>query len=199
MTRRRDTPLGTCLLLSAGILALQAIVLRVMGRPLICACGHVDFWYGNPAGAETSQQLTDWYTFTHITHGFAFYGLLWLIAPRLSVARRFVLMIALEAGWEMVENTPFVIALYRQSALAQGYGGDSVVNSVCDTLAAAIGFVLARILPVWAGVALVGANEAFLAYMIRDNLALNIVQLVHPSATLSHWQTGGAGGAPPRP
>ena len=199
MIRRRNTHLGTCLLFSAGILALQALVLRAMGRPLICACGHVDFWYANPAGPETSQQLTDWYTFTHITHGFAFYLLLWLIAPRMSLARRFVLMIALEAGWEMVENTSFVIDAYRQSALAQGYGGDSVVNSISDTLSAAIGFVLARILPVWAGVALVGANEAFLAYTIRDNLALNIVQLVHPSAALSHWQTGGAGSTLPRP
>jgi len=197
--RRRNPHLGTCLLLSAGILALQALVLRVLGRPLICACGHVDFWYAAPAGPETSQHLTDWYSFTHITHGFALYLLLWAVAPRMSVARRFVLMIGLEAGWEMVENTSFIIDAYRQSALAQGYVGDSVVNSLSDTLAAALGFVLARILPTWAAVALVGMNEAFLAYMIRDNLALNIVQLVHPSATLSQWQAGGAGGTPPHP
>ncbi len=190
--RQRRISFGLCLLPGAGILALQAVILRAMGRPLICVCGHLDFWYPDPAGPETSQHLTDWYSFTHIDHGFALYLLLWLIAPRMPLARRFLLMLVLEAGWEIAENTDFVIALYRQSALAQGYSGDSAVNSLGDTLMAVLGFALAGGLPVWASLAAVGANEAFLAFMIRDNLVLNIVQLLHPSATLSRWQTGGA-------
>ena len=175
----------------AGIIALQAVILVAMGLPLICACGSVDFWHGNPSGPETSQHLTDWYSYTHIIHGFGFYLLLWLIAPRSSFGLRLVLAIGLEAGWEIIENTPFIMERYRQSALARGYMGDSVVNSVFDTLATVVGFVLARVLPVWISVAIVVAIELFLVYMIRDGLTLNVIQLIYPSDAISSWQSGG--------
>jgi hypothetical protein len=175
----------------AGVIALQAVVLVAMGLPLICACGSVDFWHGNPSGPETSQHLTDWYSYTHIIHGFGFYLLLWLIAPRSSFGLRLVLAIGLEAGWEIIENTPFIMERYRQSALARGYMGDSVVNSVFDTLATVVGFVLARVLPVWTSVAIVVAIELFLVYMIRDGLTLNVIQLIYPSDAISSWQSGG--------
>jgi hypothetical protein len=186
-----QTWIGICLLIAAGFIALQAVALLAMGHPAICACGRIDFWHGNPAGPETSQHLTDWYTYTHVVHGFAFYLLLWLIAPRMPFVWRLVIAVGLEAGWEVVENTPFIMDRYRQSALARGYFGDSVVNSVVDTLAAVVGFVLARTLPVWLSVALVAGLETFAAYMIRDNLILNIIQLIRPSEVISRWQTGG--------
>jgi hypothetical protein len=175
----------------AGVIALQAVILVAMGLPLICACGSVDFWHGNPSGPETSQHLTDWYSYTHIIHGFGFYLLLWLIAPRSSFGLRLVLAIGLEAGWEIIENMPFIMERYRQSALARGYMGDSVVNSVFDTLATVVGFVLARVLPVWTSVAIVVAIELFLVYMIRDGLTLNVIQLIYPSDAISSWQSGG--------
>lgn len=186
----RRRPDGACLLAGAAIVAVQALVLFAMGQPPICTCGTVRLWGGIASGPEMSQQLTDWYTYSHVIHGFGFYFLLWLIAPRAPVTLRLVLAVAFEAGWEIVENTPFVIDRYRQSALAQGYFGDSILNSVGDTMASVFGFFLARRLPVSAAVALGVLIELFLAYMIRDNLTLNIIQLIHPSEAISHWQTG---------
>jgi hypothetical protein len=132
--------------------------------------------------------LADWYTYTHIIHGFGLYLLLWLIAPRTSFALRLALAAGLEATWEVVENTPFVIDRYRQQALAQGYIGDSIINSVSDTLAGALGFSLARIMPVWSTIALAIALELFVGFMIHDNLTLNVIQLIHPNSVISHWQ-----------
>jgi len=184
-------PFGMALLTAAALLALQAIVLIVMGQPPICTCGTVKLWVGTVSGPENSQQLTDWYSFSHVIHGVGLYLLLWLIAPRTPVALRFAIAVGLEAGWEIFENTPFIIARYRQQALANGYFGDSAINSVCDTVFAMVGFAFARRAPVWASVVLVIALEAFVGIMIRDNLTLNIIQLIHPSAAISRWQAGG--------
>jgi hypothetical protein len=181
----------TGLLIGAGFIALQALALLAMGLPAFCTCGYVELWHANPSGPETSQHLTDWYTYTHVIHGFGFYLLLRLLAPRMSFGLLLALAVGLEAGWEIVENTPFVMDRYRQSALARGYFGDSVINSVADTLAAGLGVVLARRLPVWSIVALVVAMELFALYMIRDNLTLNIIQLIYPSDAISKWQAGG--------
>jgi hypothetical protein len=180
---------GTCLLVGGALIALQALVLFAMGQPPICTCGTIKLWNGLVSSPENSQQLTDWYTYTHVIHGFGLYFLLWLIAPRMPIGLRFVLAVGLEAGWEIIENTPFIIDRYRQSALAQGYVGDSIVNSVFDTLAGAFGFALARLLPVWSTVVLMIALELFVGFMIHDNLTLNIIQLIHPSVAISDWQT----------
>ncbi len=185
-----DISFRACLLISAGFVVLQALILLAMGHPLICTCGAIKLWHGLASSAETSQHLTDWYTYSHVIHGFGFYLLLWLIAPRMPFSVRLAMAIGLESAWEVVENTPLVMDRYRQSALARGYLGDSIVNSVADTLAAAIGFVLARILPVWATVALVIGTELFTAYAVRDNLTLNIIQLIRPSESISKWQMG---------
>jgi hypothetical protein len=183
-------PAAVFLAVAAGFVALQAIALLAMGRPAICECGYVEFWHANPSGPETSQHLIDWYTFTHVPHGFGFYLLLWVLVPRLSFSARLAIAIGLEAGWEVIENTPFIIDRYRQTAVARGYYGDSIINSLVDTLATAIGFVLARILPVWSSVLLVVAAELILALAIRDNLTLNIVQLIYPSEIIDTWQSG---------
>jgi Protein of unknown function (DUF2585) len=184
-------PLATCLLIAAGLIALQATVLYAMGQPPICTCGTIKLWVGTVSGPENSQQITDWYSFSHIIHGIGFYFLLWLIFPRAPVALRFALAVGLEAGWEILENTPFIIDRYRQQALANGYFGDSVLNSVCDTLMAMAGFVFARRAPVWASVALAIVLEAFVGFMIRDNLTLNIIQLIYPVGAIGRWQAGG--------
>jgi len=174
-----------------AIVAVQLLALHLMGHPWICACGDVRLWYGNPSGAETSQHLSDWYTFSHVLHGFLFYGLLRLIAPRTPVLLRLTLAVGLEAAWEIAENTPMIIDRYRQQALAQGYFGDSLINSLSDTLAMVSGFIAARFLPVRASVAIVVAVELFLLVMIRDNLTLNILQLIAPNEDISRWQSGG--------
>ena len=183
--------LSSYLLVGAAFVVLQGLVLLAMGQPPICECGHVTLWSGAVQGPETSQQLTDWYIYTHVVHGIAFYLILWFVVPNAPVGLRLALALGLEAGWEIFENTPFIINRYRESAIAQGYFGDSVINSLSDTLASAGGFVLARISPVWMIGVLVVATELFSAYMIHDNLVLNIIQLIHPSEAISNWQVGG--------
>ena len=179
-----------CLLIALTLVAAQALTLWLMGQPPICKCGTLRLWSGDIWSAENSQQLTDWYTSSHLLHGVLFYALLWLVAPRTPVAVRFLLAIGLEVSWELLENSPLMIERYRKSALAQGYSGDSIVNSVSDTLSAALGFAAARALPVRLTVVLVIVIEVTVGYVIRDNLTLNVVQLVHPSELISQWQTG---------
>lgn len=185
------SPASSHLAAIAALIAAQALVLHFMGSPAICRCGHVLLWYGSAAGPGTSQHILDWYTPTHVLHGVAFYLLLWLLAPRASVGLRLALAVGLEVAWEIVENTPMIVERYRQGGLALGYSGDSILNSVSDTLAAILGFVLAWRLPVWATIALFAASELTLLLAIRDNLLLNVLQLVWPSEALSRWQQGG--------
>lgn len=180
----------TVLVLAVALLLIQAMALYSMGQPWICECGRIDLWHGDPSGPETSQHLTDWYTLTHVVHGFAFYLLLWLVAPRLAIGPRLLLALGLEVGWEILENTPMIIERYREQALAEGYFGDSIVNAIGDSLAALLGFALARLLPVWSSIVLVVTIELFAALMIRDNLALNVIQLIVPIEAVSRWQLG---------
>lgn len=187
----RQRPVAITAFCVLGILAIQALFLKLMGQTTICDCGTVKLWYSDPSGPETSQQIGDWYTYSHFLHGLLFYALLWLVAPRLPVGLRLALAVGLEAAWEMAENTPMVINRYRESALAEGYYGDSVLNSLSDTAATIVGFFVARISPVWLSIVLVVTTEIFMAVMIRDNLTLNILQLVYPSQTISNWQVGG--------
>ena len=179
------------LALGGGLMLAQALLLLAMGQPAICPCGTIELWNGEVLSAKNSQQLTDWYSFTHIIHGFLFYLLFRLAAPSFSPGTRFLLAMAAEVGWELIENSPVIIERYRQTALALGYSGDSVVNSLADSVMAACGFLLAWRLPASWIVALAIAMELFVGYEIRDNLTLNIIQLIHPSAALSRWQAGG--------
>jgi len=187
----RQRPIAVTALCVLVILAIQAFFLKFMGQTTICDCGTVKLWYSNPSGPETSQHIGDWYTYSHFLHGLLFYSLLWLLAPRMPIGLRLALAVGLEAAWEMAENTPMVIDRYRESALAQGYYGDSVINSLSDTLTTIVGFFVARVSPVWLSITLVVATEIFMAVMIRDNLTLNILQLIYPSKAISNWQVGG--------
>jgi hypothetical protein len=176
--------------LALTLVALQALVLFLLGQPLIAADGRIKLWEGVVLSPGNSQHITDWYTFSHVLHGFLFYGLVWLVFRRQSVGLRFLMCVGLEAGWEILENTPIVIDHYRKQALAQGYTGDSIVNSVSDNVAMMLGFLAAWRLPVWAVVALGLGMEAFVAYCIRDNLTLNIINLIHGFEAIATWQAG---------
>jgi hypothetical protein len=174
----------------AVLMCVQAVVLYLMGQPLMSASGVVKLWHGVVLSSENSQQISDWYTFSHVIHGFLFYAGLWFLFPRMSVGMRLVLAVGIEVGWELFENTDLIINRYREQALAQGYVGDSVINSVSDTLAMVIGFVLAARLWLWASVLTLIAIEVVMLYFIRDSLTLNIIQLAHPVEWITNWQAG---------
>ncbi len=174
----------------AGIILVAAVALYGMGHPLICKCGYVKLWHFDVVSSENSQHIFDWYTPSHIIHGFLFYALLWLIAPRLSFGQRLILAVLVEAGWEVVENTDFIINKYREATVSLDYYGDSVLNSVSDILFMIVGFFLAARLPVWLTILIAVALEVFVGVMIRDGLTLNVIMLVWPLDSVLQWQQG---------
>ena len=174
-----------------AIVATAASIELAMGRVPICTCGYVKLWHGVVNSSENSQHITDWYTFSHVVHGLGFYGLLWVVARRLPPGARFVLAVLLEASWEVLENTPLVINRYRAATISLDYYGDSVLNSMSDIVAMMAGFAFARKARVWASAAVAVGLETMMAIVIRDNLTLNIVMLLHPFEAIRRWQMGG--------
>jgi hypothetical protein len=176
------------LVLLGAVLAISAAILWAMDRPAICACGMVTIW--GKVGPTQSQMLADWYSPSHVVHGFLFYAALSRLWRRASIEKRFLLALVIEAAWEIAENTPMVIDRYREATMALGYSGDSILNSASDMGMMAIGFLAARRLPLWVSVAIVLLLELIPLIVIRDNLTLNVWMLLAPSETVVEWQAG---------
>jgi hypothetical protein len=173
------------------ILATAAGAELAMGRNPICTCGTVELWVSARDSAKTSQMLADWYSLSHVVHGLLFYAGLWLIARRWPVEWRFLTAMLLEAAWEVTENTPLVIDRYRSTTAAIGYTGDSILNSMSDIIMMAFGFLIARKLPIRATLLLLIALEVVPLVAIRDDLTLNILNLIVPIRAVQQWQAGG--------
>lgn len=177
-------------LIALAMAAAMALILLSMGRPPICTCGEVKLWTGAVQSADNSQHIADWYTPSHIIHGFLFYGLGWLALRRRGMGERYLAAVAIEAAWELLENSQFIIDRYREATFAFGYNGDSVLNSVADLGWMTLGFLLARRLPVWATAAIAIFFELLTLWTIRDNLTLNVLMLVAPVEAVRVWQAG---------
>jgi Protein of unknown function (DUF2585) len=189
----RSRPHTGVLFLVAGLVVIagEALILHAMGHTWICPCGSVKLWNGVTGTAENSQHLTDWYTPSHVIHGILFYAALRLLFPRWPIGVRAVIGLLVEASWEVLENTPWIMDRYRTATISLSYFGDSVVNSTSDIVAMLLGFWLASRLPIWASVALAVAMELIVGAIIRDNLTLNIIMLVWPLDAIKTWQAGG--------
>ncbi|MDQ3077086.1 MAG: DUF2585 domain-containing protein [bacterium] len=175
------------------LLIVHAGILYFMGQVSICKCGYVNLWQGVVASSENSQHISDWYTFSHIIHGFVFYFVLWLINKKWPIPwkKRLIMAIFLEGAWEIFENTDLIINRYRDIPAYRDYFGDSIINSVSDIIAMILGFLAARKMPVWITVLLMVAMEIFVGLSIRDNLTLNVIMLIYPVEALMEWQAGG--------
>ncbi|MFZ4774532.1 MAG: DUF2585 family protein [Terrimicrobiaceae bacterium] len=181
-----------------GISALAVILLLAgiewsVGRSPLGPDGKFAFWEGDIWSSECSQRLADAYSFSHIGHGLIFFAILWLVARKLPVGGRYLIAVVIEAGWELLENSPLIINRYREATMALGYSGDSIANSVSDVLMMSLGFFLAWRLPVWASVLLLLAMEIGCALWVRDNLTLNVIMLIHPIDAIKEWQMAGRG------
>jgi hypothetical protein len=184
---RRPLPRRWPIVALLAILAAAAAILLAMGRPPICTCDRIELWHG-AVDSGNSQHLFDWYSPSHVIHGFLFYAAGWLLLRRMPVRWRLVPATAIEAAWELAENSPAVIDRYRTATIALGYTGDSVINSLADIGCMMAGFALARRLPVAATIALAVLFELVTLAVIRDNLTLNVLMLLWPVEAIRQWQ-----------
>lgn len=173
---------------AAALLLLQIVILYFMGRIPICECGYVKLFEPGVNTPGNSQHLSDWYTPSHIIHGFLFFGLAWLLFRKQPIAMRLSFAVLIEAAWELLENSPLIIDRYRSATMALGYSGDSILNSAMDTVFMALGFLFAARMPVWVTVAVAVVFELFTGWLIRDNLTLNVIMLLWPIDAIKEWQ-----------
>jgi len=174
----------------ALLIVLQVVVLQWQGRIWWCACHGWAVWVGDTWSSHNSQHVLDPYTFSHILHGVIFCGLIWLVMRKISVVWAFVVSMALEVSWEILENSTFIINRYREATAALGYTGDSIVNSVSDVACCATGFIIARYLGLRLSILLFLVTEIVMAIIYRDNLTLNVLMLLCPIDAVKQWQMG---------
>lgn len=177
------------LVVALALLVVQVVVLYIMGRLPICECGTVKLFEPLVNSPGNSQHIGDWYTPSHIIHGFLFYGLAFLLFRRAPLSARLSFAVLIEAAWELAENSPVIIDRYRTATMALGYTGDSILNSAMDTVFMAAGFFAASRLPVWMTVLIAVFFELLTAYLIRDNLTLNVLMLIWPTDVVREWQS----------
>jgi len=172
-----------------AVLLIQIVAEYMMGRTPICTCGYVKLWEGTVNSSGNSQHMSDWYTPSHIIHGFIFYGIAHLVLRGKPIAMRLLLALVIESGWELLENSPVIIDRYRTATISLDYYGDSILNSAMDTVFMVVGFFFASRAPVALTVAIAIFFELFTGYVIRDNLTLNVVMLIWPIEAIKTWQS----------
>lgn len=179
------------ILIALLMLAIALVYLRWQGRVWWCACGTAKVISFNVNSMHNSQHLFDAYTLSHVLHGVLFFGVFWFLRKRMSFGSRLLAAMAIEVAWEMMENSPIIIDRYRAATVSLGYTGDSIVNSTGDVISFVAGFYLAAKLGLRRSVVFFLAVELLMLWLIRDNLALNVLMLLWPIDAIRRWQSGG--------
>ncbi len=177
-------------LITLAVILVAVAILFAPDRPPTCPRRDVKICEGTGDGPRNSQHIADWYTFSHITHGFVFYAIARLLLPGRPVGLWLIAATLAEMSWEVLENSPFIIDRYRQATIAVGYSGDSILNSVADGGWMILGFLFAARMPWKVTLAMALFFEAFTLWKIRDNLTLNVVMLIAPIDAVRDWQAG---------
>lgn len=171
---------------------LAGLAMYLMGREIICTCGYVKLWHGVVVSSENSQHIFDWYTFTHVVHGLAFFLLLSIVekitGKKISLTSKFLTAVFLESSWEVLENTDMIINRYRAATISLDYFGDSIINSFGDIVAMIIGFWVAAKKPIWFSISVFLILEIGLIFAIKDSLIINIIMLIFPVEAIKIWQ-----------
>ncbi len=176
------------ILLSSLLIVLSAVSLFIFGRGLWCPAGDLIPWSFDVWSQHNSQHVLDWYTPSHFSH-----GLLFFLAIHFWIPDRFriygsSICVFMESGWELLENSNFIIQRYREATIALDYFGDSVLNSVSDILWCALGYQIASRLRPGQILFLFLGLELMTLYFIRDNLSLNVLMLIYPVQSIKDWQ-----------
>jgi hypothetical protein len=173
----RPAPVFVYILSVAVVLAAKAAILYLMGNDVVCACG-VKLWLNDATGPENSKQIADWYSLSHVIAGMGFAAVMWLTSRPWPLGWMMVAAAAFSAGWEVIENTPWIIAAFGQSEIGANYAGDTIVNSLGDSVFVLAGFVAALRLPLMLVIALALMAEAAVTIAINDGLVLSTARLI---------------------
>lgn len=186
MLTRPSVVLIDTVIASLLLLVVQFCFLDYMNQPLTHPDG-AGFWA--PAWSSfTSQNFIDPYTLSHVLHGIILYYITFPLWKRLSIPHLFLLVVGLEIFWEMLENTPLIINRYREETASLDYYGDSILNSIGDTVAAMVGFGIAYRFKWKISLLVFFLFEGIMLLTARDNLTLNILMLLYPIDAIKEWQ-----------
>jgi len=191
-TAKTETLLSRNTIIAAiCLMAAAAVFLWLQGRVFWCQAGDWSPWSWQINSAHNSQHVIDAYSFTHILHGVLEFWLIGLVFRRVPFAWRLVIAIFIEASWEVIENSSYIIERYRAATISLDYFGDSIVNSLSDITCCALGFSIAYKLKFRKSLALFVATELILIFTIRDSLIINLIMLIYPLDAIKAWQLGG--------
>lgn len=185
----RPLPVGQIIAVVIGIAILMTLGLWISGRVWWCKLGDWTI-YINQAwnSSHTSQHVFDPYTFTHVLHGVVGFWIANSLFKKWSFGTKIAIVAAVEAAWELLENSKYIIEQYRENTASLDYFGDSIANSTGDLLACLIGFLVATKLGMWRSLAFFVGTEVLLMLWIRDGFLLNVLMLIYPLDWIKNWQ-----------